>query len=252
MENIFDKLVVTEVCDVHTVHNPTGKSSAITNRKSYGISFCREGKIIYTHNGRDVVEDNAHAVILPQGESYTLFCKEGGAFPVIEFFCDGALCDTIVSLHVANVSELISNYEKMLSLCLTGGNRLQVISLFYGILHHVLVSSECLNLRPAMKYIEENFTDPSLNNSILASKCRISEVYFRRLFFEHYKTTPKQYIIDMRINRAKQLLSEGNNKIAAISENCGFSNPYHFCRTFKRQVGVTPTEYMMNNRAYRI
>ena len=252
MENIFDKLVVTEVCNVHTVHNPTKKSSAIINRKSYGISFCREGKIIYTHNGKDAVEDRTHAVILPQGQSYTLFCEEGGSFPVIEFFCDRELCNTIVSIPIENVAGLISDYEKMLSLCLVNENRLRVISLFYGILHSISMSSDGSVLYPAMKCIEENFTDPALNNSILASKCRISEVYFRRLFLERYKTTPKQYVIDMRINRAKQLLSEGSMKITAISEGCGFSSPYHFCRTFKRHVGVTPTEYMMNNRAYRI
>ena len=252
MEDIFDRLVITDICDIRTIHNPTGKSSAITNRKSYAVSFCREGRITYTHNGRTVVEDSTHAVLLPQGKSYTLFCDEGGSFPVIGFFCDRELCDTVVSLPVENVGELISDYEKMLSLCLARENRLRVMSMLYGILYRISVSSESFNLRPAMKYIEENFADPALNNADLASRCRISEVYFRRLFLERYKTTPKQFVIDMRINRAKQLLSEGCLKIAVISEKCGFSNPYHFCRTFKRQVGLTPTEYMMKNRIYRI
>ena len=87
---------------------------------------------------------------------------------------------------------------------------------------------------------------------LLAEKCGISEVYFRRLFTEQYKVTPKQYIIDLRINKAKQLLTDGIFKIGAISESCGFSNPYHFCRVFKEKTGLTPTEFMKQNKILKI
>ena len=63
-----------------------------------------------------------------------------------------------------------------------------------------------------------------------------------------YGISPKQYIIDTRMNMAKQMLSEGSFKINAISEKCGFTNPYHFCRLFKEKTGLTPTEYMKQNK----
>ena len=68
----------------------------------------------------------------------------------------------------------------------------------------------------------------------------VSEVYFRKLFLKHMNTSPKQYIIDIRLQKAKQLLAEGVFSISAISEKCGFSNPYHFCRIFKDRIGIPP------------
>ena len=41
-------------------------------------------------------------------------------------------------------------------------------------------------------------------------------------------------------------------KINAVAEHCGFSNQYHFCRLFKEKTGLTPTEYMKQNRIYKI
>ena len=46
---------------------------------------------------------------------------------------------------------------------------------------------------------------------------------------------------------AKQLLSEGQKKISAIAEECGFSSTYHFCRSFKERVGTTPSEFRSQN-----
>ena len=86
----------------------------------------------------------------------------------------------------------------------------------------------------------------------MAEKCNISEVYFRKIFTETYKITLKQFIVDIRINKAKQLLSEGFLKIGAIADLCDFSNQYNFCRLFKEKTGFTPTEYMKRNRIYKI
>ena len=105
---------------------------------------------------------------------------------------------------------------------------------------------------PAIKHIESNYQNPKLSNVELAQKCNISEVYFRKVFTEVYKTTPKQFIMDVRIDKAKQLLSDGFLKFGAVAEQCGFSNQYHFCRLFKEKTGLTPTEYMKQNRIYKI
>ncbi|MGN0556693.1 MAG: helix-turn-helix domain-containing protein [Acutalibacteraceae bacterium] len=56
----------------------------------------------------------------------------------------------------------------------------------------------------------------------------------------------------MRINKAKQLLSDGFLKVATVAERCSFSNQYHFCRLFNEKTGVTPTEYMKRNRIFEI
>ena len=127
------------------------------------------------------------------------------------------------------------------------------MSIFYNMLDSISTAHDPdVNLLPAIQYLEQHSNASDLTVAMLAQKCKISEVYFRKLFIKSYGITPKQFIIDMRINRAKQLLTDGLLKISAVSEQCGFSNPYHFCRVFKQKTGTTPTEYMKQNKLYKI
>ena len=77
----------------------------------------------------------------------------------------------------------------------------------------------------------------------------ISTSTLYRVFKEKFDMSPKQFIIDLRIRKAKQLLSEQLLRISEISDNCGFSNPYHFCRLFKLHTGTTPLQYRKSNPA---
>jgi len=250
----LNNVIITNITDIITVFSPKGKVVNIKNRSTYGISFCIEGQIIYSHGGNEYISDPDHAIILPKGQSYSLYGSKRGLFPVINFDTDNFLCDTIRSFPISSAEPYIKDFEQMKSLSLFDKNRTKLISILYNIIHRLYTSCDTSSgiLKPAIKYIENNYTRSDLSNTTLAVQCGISEVYFRKLFAEQYNTTPKQYIIDIRIDKAKQLLTDGILKINAISEQCGFSNPYHFCRVFKDKVGVTPTEYMKENRIFKI
>lgn len=253
MDNL-SKIIVTDIVNVITVFSPKGRLERMHNRECYGLSFCKEGKITYTHNNKEYVSDPYHAIILPKGQNYTIRGDKTGIFPVINFDCAGVLCDTMMVLPVGNVDFIMRDFTQMKNLFLFEKNRTKVISLLYNIIYSLSVSdvSESSILLPAMKYLEDNYSFSEISNKILAQKCNISEVYFRKLFTGYYGITPRQYIIDIRINKAKQLLTDGILKINAVSEECGFSNPYHFSRLFKEKTGITPTEYMKQNRILKI
>ena len=95
----------------------------------------------------------------------------------------------------------------------------------------------------SIKYIKNNISNTALSNSLIAQNLGISEVYFRKLFLAKYGTTPKQYILDIRIQKAKQPLRDRKYKITSVSDECGFSSQYHFCRIFKEKTGYTPSDY---------
>ena len=254
MSKELNRIIITGITDIITFSSSKGRYKKIENRPTYGLSFCTEGQITYTHNGKKYISDPNHAIILPQNESYTLFGDKKGVFPVINFTCLDFSCDTMLLFPIENIEPFIHDYERMKALQLFENNRTKLFSLLYGILHRLLISSDpnAGILAPAMRYLEGNFSDPNLSNAILAQKCEISEVYFRKLFFKQYRTTPKQFVIDIRTDKAKQLLADGVFKINAISEKCGFFNPYHFCRVFKQKTGLTPTEYSRQNRIHTI
>lgn len=63
--------------------------------------------------------------------------------------------------------------------------------------------------------------------------------YYKAFFF----TSPKDDLISARIDKAKHLLSNRELRIIDVAAQCGFTNIYHFNRYFKRECGMTPTQY---------
>ena len=244
--------VITSIKNVTTVYSPKGRCVEMKDRICYGLTFCIDGQITYVQNGKTYVSDKDHALLLPQGESYSLHGDRTGRFPVINFYCLEPLCNTVTVLPVPNREAILKDYAELERLFLYGGNQPKLMSVLYGILHKLTADTVPHVLKGALSRMQSGYGDPALTNAVLAQECNVSEVYFRKLFLSEMRTTPRQYLIELRINRARQLLSEGKYKIVAVSEKCGFSNPYHFCRSFKVATGETPTEYMMRNKRVQI
>lgn len=242
----INELVITKVSEAFTVNSPEKRSESIHNRAMYGLSFCLGGKITYTHMGKEYVSDQNHAVILPKFQSYSLYGNKSGLFPVINFDCTDTFCDTITVYKIQHTDVFIKYFTQLKELMIFENNNAKIMSIFYSILHNLYLQTRNVSpvLGEALLYIEQNISNPELNNSMIAAHCNISEVYFRKLFFNRYCSTPHKYILDARIVRAKQLLSEGIFKINSVAQECGFTNQYHFSRIFKQRTGLTPTEYM--------
>ena len=94
----------------------------------------------------------------------------------------------------------------------------------------------------AKHYIEQYAAD-KINLPGLAKTLGYSYDYFRHLFKTSSGYSPMQYIVQQRIGKAKQQLTESNKSITSIALECGFSNAPQFCSMFKKQIGVSPMQY---------
>jgi AraC-like DNA-binding protein len=72
----------------------------------------------------------------------------------------------------------------------------------------------------------------------LASECNLSPTHFRRIFDKYTGSSPKEFILSMKISKAKQLLSEGKS-IKEVAELSGFNDIFYFMRAFKKMSGIT-------------
>lgn len=96
-----------------------------------------------------------------------------------------------------------------------------------------------LKLRQVIDYIKEHL-DQDLGLAELAALVQISPHYFLTLFKKATGMTPHQYVIRCRVERAQELLLQGELSIAQVAYQVGFANQSHLNLHFKRLVGVTP------------
>ncbi|KVD82501.1 AraC family transcriptional regulator [Burkholderia sp. ABCPW 14] len=83
----------------------------------------------------------------------------------------------------------------------------------------------------------------------IAHACRVSRSYFIKAFSAMTGKTPHQWLIEQRIDIAKQLLAHGDWTLARIAEHCGFSSQSHFTQTFTKVVGLPPGGWRRRARA---
>ncbi len=79
-----------------------------------------------------------------------------------------------------------------------------------------------------------------------AASIHRSTAWFIRNFKHYTGMTPMQYIISVRMTHAQQLLSTTDYTITEISAVVGYDNPLYFSRLFKKQIGLSPTDYRKN------
>jgi len=92
-------------------------------------------------------------------------------------------------------------------------------------------------------YIQEHYQDSGLSLDRLADEFHLNPAYISRQFKEHAEGNFIDYLIQIRINAAKEMLKDKNIRIQDISEAVGYTNSRSFMRSFKKYTGLTPTEY---------
>ncbi len=101
-------------------------------------------------------------------------------------------------------------------------------------------------LNKIVEYINDDL-NKDLSLQELASLVEISPYHFARQFKKSTGLPPRQYIICTRVERAKQLLLQGDLTIAQVAYIVGFSHQSHLNRHFKRWLGITPKVFVEQN-----
>lgn len=85
--------------------------------------------------------------------------------------------------------------------------------------------------------------DGDLGLREIADACGLSERHFSRAFKRSEGVTPHRWLLQMRVERAKDLMKDGRLSLAEVGLACGFSDQSHFSRTFQRSTGCTPGQW---------
>ncbi|WP_249863438.1 AraC family transcriptional regulator [Paenibacillus konkukensis] len=93
--------------------------------------------------------------------------------------------------------------------------------------------------------VENNYADENLSLQFVASALRMSAAYLGRFFRSSQGQSVADYINEVRLTKAQEMLSAGSDSIAAIMKNVGFTNESNFFKHFKKKTGATPGEYRL-------
>ncbi|MCY9656465.1 AraC family transcriptional regulator [Paenibacillus chondroitinus] len=99
------------------------------------------------------------------------------------------------------------------------------------------------NIKRAMSYIENNFKNNELSLQIVADHVNLSVGYLSHIFKQSVGISFSHYLIQYRMEIAKQLLSNPEYKAYEIPELVGYTDYPHFTKSFKKVYGLTPREY---------
>lgn len=97
-------------------------------------------------------------------------------------------------------------------------------------------------LKKIIEYIQDNIKN-KLSLSELADITYLSPNYFHKIFTEAMGVTPNEFVTNIKLDRAKELLARTNSVVSDIAIQCGFQSIAYFSYLFKKQTSLTPGEF---------
>lgn len=231
-------------------------------RNHFGFLYTLEGTESYNFQDRTLETPPYSLAFIPRGEKYSIdFCEEKSV--VIAFDFDLVDAPDIRPFCVklpkdSPVRALFSDAEaKWLSRRPEGETELK--SILYKIVS-LLIKNEVyyasgenrMKIADAIKYLHAHYLEHEFRVASLAEVAKMSPRYFEMLFFGEFKCTPKEYIITLKMQLARELLQSEKYSVTDVAEHLGYSDIFHFSKIFKTKTGYTPSEYKRLGRIENI
>lgn len=102
-------------------------------------------------------------------------------------------------------------------------------------------------IQKTIKYISDHYSE-DLSVAKLAELVRLKPVYFGALFKHETSVTVNQYLTQIRINHAENMLRNGEYTISETSERCGYNDVHYFRKQFKSILGYLPSQCILQRK----
>ena len=235
------------IVDIYGVENISWNAQKVkvAAREYSALAFRIKGTAVIGSGNEDYFVNTNDILYLPQGMAYTADYTDTEII-VIHF-------KTLNTDKQAEVYRL-NNCEEIYKLFLKADSLwkerepaygVYILSLLYRILGKILESytkdSLPTHFLSAVSYINANYKSSEITVGQICKSSGIGETVFRKLFKENYQKTPVEYINELRLEFARNLISNGTPIESAAYES-GFNDPKYFARVVKKRFGCTPRE----------
>ncbi len=100
----------------------------------------------------------------------------------------------------------------------------------------------------SLRYVSEHYAEPDMSIAQVAKSLGISEGHLSHVFKRETGRTLGSYVIDYRIQRAKELLRDCRSKVYEVAEAVGYRDITYFSAAFKKAAGMSPSEYQKQSQ----
>ncbi len=212
-----------------------------------------EGEMTITSDGKKTNYKTGDLLFFPHGARYSIQYEEDTKRYGVNFILFDENAEEIIlfdapTLLARGMEEtlMLEQFVRCVTLYRTSTNRIalkgEVFSLFSSAMVMYTTKNAPTGIQPAIDTIRNSIHD-ELRIADLAAACGMSESTFRREFHRYAGVSPKQYILDRKLNKAKQMLRSGYYPIKEICMILGFFDDAYFSKIFKKNTGMTPMQY---------
>ncbi len=235
---------------------PSGITLVHKNRPYSGLAFITEGENDFIFNNKTIKVSPGKIIFLPEGSSYKVAKKSSHCFFINFKISNLNLQEFLYTpKNQAKLEELFARAEHLWRTRPVGYYS-KCMAILYSIINYIerdtqytyTPNKKATLLLPAIEYIRENYTQATISVEHLASLCKISPTYFRKLFKQVYGVSPLTYINEAKIARAKEFLSLGEYTIEQVAYLSGYNETGYFRREFKKHTDLTPREYILQQK----
>lgn len=242
----FENLHIKDVTNVVSF-TPNSKQWVAKDRDTHFIGISLKGKVIHTFENQEFTLSENCIYFFNQKDNYKTFTLEQSEAFSIHFTTYENISTDSFYVAVSNRTNIVSLLQKA-QLLYKNKDTLALYSVVYALcseisnLKHRLYFPKDKRMQKAKEYIDSNF----LNNNCISEATKESNLTPRRfgeLFRKNYNVTPHGYIVQLKIENAKKLLSSGEYSVNRVASLCNFSDAYYFSKVFKKETGVAPSKW---------
>lgn len=249
-------ITITQTEYIFHMKRPQGFTFSKGAQDYHTMAIILGGSAQYRMHKEVFTVQKGDVVFFRQGTQYSakVISNEPWEHIVVGFHADrapDALPNGVCQLsHRSRFEELFRQAYSVWSSC-GFGYKIQTKAILHHILFsliqenisHLFGSNNTLQaLKTATDYVEQNYRE-RITVEDLAARSGYSPSHFTRVFSQVYNASPIQYVNQIRIMHAKNLLRTGQYTMSQIAQECGFSNVYYFSRCFKQITGTTPAKW---------
>ena len=217
----------------------------VEGRPFSALAFRLDGKGEFEFEGKKITSEKGDLLYLPANMSYKVrYCKS--EIVVIHMMeCNYNTLENSKTdnykFYSACFNELLEYWDK--THCINGAKS-RIYKIFQKMEEEESVSANDDAYKRCLSYIDQHFADCDIDIAMVCKNNFVSESGLRRKFHAYAGMSPKQYLIKLRLDKAVNLLINGNCSVKEVAELCGFSDDKYFSRAIKKQYGISPSKFI--------